>query len=320
MEKKGWHMMCIFLRERQNVAQEKENMKVNLTEIKAPHRKDRDEEIDKLVASIEEVGMIEPIILNERNEIISGKRRYYAAKKLKMSKVDVVYFEKAAVDQELAAIDSNLVILPLGEVDHDLALARRKKLYEQKHPDVRQHAPTAQSFSKAKPFTKDVADTLGLARRTIERAVERATKSSPSVNNARREGTLSSSVVNELIRLPTSYQDKVLDSVKGRSIAEVKNIVSMALEKDADYAVSKVSKLGKSVKVNTTLVLGKNMDKLKESLELVLARKIKCEPREAAEMIKKADEVIALLEKFVEQSMPVHKPILRKHVHEKIAS
>jgi hypothetical protein len=285
-------------------------MKINLTELKAPHRKDRDEEIDKLAASIEEVGMIEPIIINDRHEILSGKRRYYAAKKLKMTNVDVVYFKKDAIDQELAILDSNLMILPLGEVDHDMALARRKKLYEQKHPDTRQHAPTAKSYDKAKPFTKDVSDALGIARRTVERAVERATKASPTVNTIRREGKLSSSAVNELIRLPTSYQDKVLPSVVGKSIAEVKNIVNMALDKDADYAVSKAQKTGK---VNLILVVDRNMDRLKDSLELAFKRKVKADPAHAKGLIKKADEVITLLEKLVEQNIPVYKPILRKH-------
>lgn len=286
-------------------------MKINLSEIKAPHRKERDQEIEPLANSISDVGQITPIVLNKRNEIIAGKRIYWAAKKNKMAKVDVIYFEKSAIDEEIASLDSNLMVLPLGEVDHDLAIARRKKLYEQKYPETRQYATEPKGTEKAKPFSLDMSDTLGITRRTVERAVERATKSSPSVTNARREGKLSSSVVNELVRLPTSYQDTVLPAVRGKSVAEVKSIVNMALQKDADYAVSKASKPHK--KATSILFVERNIDRLKESLENAFKYKVKCEPREAAGLIKKAEEAIELLDKFVDQNTIRHKPILRKH-------
>lgn len=290
-------------------------MKLSLNEIKAPHRKERDHKnLSNLVDSIREIGMIEPIVVNERNEIIAGRRRFYAARELKLPKVEVVYFEKSAVDQELASIDSNLMTLPLGDVDHDQALARRKKLYEQKYPETRQYATGG--GEKGKSFTKDVADVIGITRRSVELAIVRAEKSSPAVNTARREGRLSPTVVNELVRLPTEYQNKLLHSVEGKSVAQVKNIVNMALEKDADYAAVRANRAGD--KTSSIELVSRNLEKLKESLLNAFKHKVKCEPMEMKSLVQRADEVISLLEKFIVQNTPVHKPILRKQ--EAIAS
>jgi hypothetical protein len=219
-----------------------------------------------------------------------------------------VYFKRDQIDQEIASLDSNLMVLPLGEVEWDLALAKRKKLYEQKHPETRQYATKEEKDSgseksgKTAGFAIDTADTLGINRRTVERAVERATKSSPSVVLARREGTLKPSVVNELVKLPPVYQDKVLSVIKGKSVGEVRQIVKLALERDADFAVARMKRVAPGILVSKT------MDKLGLALRGALKRKSGVDMA----VVEKAKVLIAMLEKFVEQNTPVHKPILRK--------
>jgi hypothetical protein len=213
-------------------------MKISIKEIRVGREKSRsNENIEKLSESMEEIGQVEPIILNARNEIISGFRRFNAAKALGWTKIEAAYFEKTAVDEELASIDANLMSLPLGDVDHDMALARRKKLYIQKHPNTAQHVSKGEEES----FTDEVSGMLGVSSRTIEHAIARAEKAAPVVNDARREGKISSSVVNALVRLPTGYQIKLLPSLMGKSVAQAKHLVDIALERDVEKAIQVAS-------------------------------------------------------------------------------
>lgn len=174
-------------------------MEINISELKTPHKKDRDTKNNKaLKESIMELGLIEPIVINDRNEIISGRRRFFAAKELQLHKVSVVYTNSNSLDQEIACIDANLMTMPLGEVDHDLALAKRKKLYEQKYPESRQFASRK---GEAVAFTKDVSEIIGTTRRSVEHAIARAEKASHMVNTARRGGTISATVTNATIKI-----------------------------------------------------------------------------------------------------------------------
>lgn len=283
-------------------------MKIALNEIKAPHKRDRDiKNISELSESIKEIGLVEPIVLNERNEIISGRRRFYAAKELKLAKVDVIYFEREAIDQELAVVESNLMFLPLGDIDHDQALARKKKLYEQKYPDTRRYAS---GDSGKKPFTHEVSNSLGITKRSVELAIARAEKASPLVAAARREGKLSPTVVNALVRMPTSYQDKVLPLISGKNTSEVKKYVELALEKDVDFAIARISKTHD--KIAAIDQVEKYCDKLQWAVEESFSSRAKVDAQTIRPVLTKVNEIISLLEKFVEVNTPVHKPILRK--------
>lgn len=68
-------------------------MKVNINKLKLNSNHSNIyvvNDIDKLAASIEEVGQIDPIVVNNDFVIISGVRRYYALKKLNRTEAEVV--------------------------------------------------------------------------------------------------------------------------------------------------------------------------------------------------------------------------------------
>lgn len=56
--------------------------------------------IDDLVTSIREVGLLQPLIINQRNQIISGHRRYEAIKQLDWKQVEVEKIETTDEDME----------------------------------------------------------------------------------------------------------------------------------------------------------------------------------------------------------------------------
>ena len=67
-------------------------MIVRTTEIK-PHPKNSEiydlSNIDDLVDSIKEVGLLQPIIINNHNQILSGHRRFESIKRLGWEEVEV---------------------------------------------------------------------------------------------------------------------------------------------------------------------------------------------------------------------------------------
>jgi len=64
-------------------------------------------DIDSLKESILNVGLLEPLVINKRNEVISGNRRLEALKELEMEKVDVIVKELQKDEEPLHIISHN---------------------------------------------------------------------------------------------------------------------------------------------------------------------------------------------------------------------
>ena len=68
-------------------------MEISIKKIK-PHPKNKEiytlSNLSDLSKSIAEIGLLEPIVINQNNQIISGNRRYEAIRSLKWNKVDVI--------------------------------------------------------------------------------------------------------------------------------------------------------------------------------------------------------------------------------------
>ena len=63
---------------------------------------------DKLIQSIREIGILQPLIIDHKNRIISGHRRWYAASDLKLNEVPVQMFSsRNELDIETAMIEAN---------------------------------------------------------------------------------------------------------------------------------------------------------------------------------------------------------------------
>ena len=69
-------------------------MKIKLSEVKIGARfREKFEDIDKLAESISKFGLIEPIVIDENNELIAGERRYKAHQMLKLEEIEVKYMK-----------------------------------------------------------------------------------------------------------------------------------------------------------------------------------------------------------------------------------
>jgi len=112
---------------------------VSLDQILQPARPIRilfdEQELDELAASITEIGILQPILLNRisdnRYEIIAGHRRYLAAKRAKMLKVPAIIMQVSDTDLDTMKVHENLYradINPLEEGYFFKELKERKEL------------------------------------------------------------------------------------------------------------------------------------------------------------------------------------------------
>jgi len=208
--------------------------------------------VDELVASIREVGLLEPIIVTpigpvqrrfkgrkiayfSQLRLVAGWHRLEAAKKLGWRAIPATVIQPGHPLQcDLIEIDENLIRVELTELERGEHLADRKAIYEQLHPETK--AGTAQALGMnqalgndvgdnlAPTFTQDTAAKTGLSQRTIERAVHRAENIAPEIRDEIREMPKIADSGVELDALAKVPQEEQLAVVKAVKAGEAKTV------------------------------------------------------------------------------------------------
>lgn len=171
-------------------------MRIPITEIKIipGRRKAVPSHIAELAKSIADVGLLNPITVNEDHTLIAGLHRLEAAKLLNWTEIDCTICDIDSTRAELAEIDENVIRRPLSDMELNRALTRRKELYEALYPEtiarnrpghVSNHQGSSDKLSpepKVKSFVEDTAEKLGVSTRTIERHLYLAEHLTPKVS------------------------------------------------------------------------------------------------------------------------------------------
>ena len=130
-----------------------------------------DEEMERLVESIREYGVLNPIIVRFRDgyyEIVSGHRRFEACKRLKKQDIPVIVRDLSDDEAILTMVDSNLhreKLLP-----SEKAFAYKMKLDVLKKQGKRTDLTSAQVAPKLRS-DELIAEEAGESRATIQRFV-----------------------------------------------------------------------------------------------------------------------------------------------------
>lgn len=159
-------------------------MLININDIKInPGRREAaPEDVQRLLESIAEVGMMNPITVTADYTLIAGLHRLMAAKQLGWVEIECSISDMDTLHTELAEIDENVIRIGLSDLELSELLTRRKKIYEALHPatiarNLPGHASNYESSSdkltgKEKPFSQDTAEKMGVSPRTVERHVQ----------------------------------------------------------------------------------------------------------------------------------------------------
>lgn len=139
---------------------------------KHPFNVKMDEEMEALIESIKEFGILTPLIArkkeNERYEIIAGHRRKFAAKKLSLTELPVILRDMTRDEAVIAMVDSNLHrerILP-----SERAYAYKMKMEARKRQGARTDLTSTPVVSKLRT-DEAVGNETGESREQIRRYI-----------------------------------------------------------------------------------------------------------------------------------------------------
>jgi len=151
-------------------------------------------DVKELADSILEVGLINPIMVDQAHTLIAVLHRLEAMKLLGRTEIECTVSDADGLQAELAEIDENFVRAGLSHRELGDLLLRRKELYEAIHPETRQGQRNGQTAKNdnltvlaAKPFSEDTADKLGISKRTVERLVQTAANLTPEAKKTIRD-------------------------------------------------------------------------------------------------------------------------------------
>ena len=72
----------------------RDKMKINIAEIKVGERlRKQTGNLDPLTASINQIGLLHPILINEKRELLSGFRRLEACRQLGLNEIEVTIID-----------------------------------------------------------------------------------------------------------------------------------------------------------------------------------------------------------------------------------
>ena len=172
-------------------------MRIQITEIKiAPERQEADPEgIRELADSISQVGLLNPITIDQEHILIAGLHRLEAARLLGWTEIECTVSSLEGLLAALAEVDENVVRKGLSAVEYGSLLLRRKEIYEALHPKTRNGGDRRSEKIRAskcrsdpeKSFAQDTADKLGVSKRTVERQVQAAKNLTPEAKDIIRE-------------------------------------------------------------------------------------------------------------------------------------
>ena len=167
--------------------------------------------VDMLRASIEQVGLIQPIRvrpagvivrgLGEQGfQIVAGHHRVAAARALGWTEIDAIVDTAEHLQAELMEIDENLCRAELTASQRAQAIKRRKQIWEALHPGETGDATCASSLSdgrKAGPqhekqFAADTASVSGESKSQINRHLARAEAIGEDLERCQRDAVLRS--------------------------------------------------------------------------------------------------------------------------------
>ena len=177
-----------------------------------PFKVKDDEEMDTLIASIQTVGILSPLIVRpientNEYEVISGHRRLHAAQKAGITEVPALIYALDRDSAAIALVDSNLHrehILP-----SEKAFAYKMKLEAMKHQGWRSDLTSCQLGTKLRT-DEMMAENSNDSARQIQRYI-RLTNLIPELLEFMDEGKMALSVGVELSFLDEQSQYDVLE-------------------------------------------------------------------------------------------------------------
>lgn len=207
-------------------------------------------DVSELEKSIQTVGLIAPLVISPNNVILAGARRYQALLNLGFTEARVLVVDLGELEMELVSIDENLVRKDLTKLEIEGHLRRAKEIYQALNPidEVKEELKDEVKDESDKKiilpnekFLNMVSLKTGLSPKQIHEAINRDEMAANNVKEARKNGDLSLSQTNEIIKLNKDEQIKSLNHLKKMPVREIKKFVKIAKVKGVETAIQETN-------------------------------------------------------------------------------
>ena len=177
-------------------------VQLHLEDIVVPDNRRPLRGVAELAASIQEIGLLNPITVTTDCRLVAGYHRLEALRRLGRNRIPATVLNLDALDAELAEIDENLIRNDLDCLDRCEHLKRRKVLYEAKYPPARKPKGGRPRKNREiiSSFSVDTADKVRVTQRTVQHEVQIAERLVDDVRDALR-GTCVADSKTDLLRL-----------------------------------------------------------------------------------------------------------------------
>ena len=212
-------------------------------------------DLDILKKSIQDVGLLQPIVISKENVLIAGNHRLQAFKELGYDKIPVVIKDVDQMKAEMMEIDENLIRYQLSPLEVSKQLKQRKEIYEILHPNSTLEVITMENLSKRnnfapkeniisseKSFTQDVAEKTGKSQRTIQQSLQIANNLTDEAVD-RIKGTKlenNKTALLEIARIAPEEQVAKVEEFLNKDVASKKIALPLNIAYKMDFVRKKV--------------------------------------------------------------------------------
>jgi len=202
-------------------------VKINEIIIGENRRSVNPERVKELAASIQEIGLLNPITITEDKHLVAGLHRIEAYKLLGKTEIEATVVSLDELDAELAQIDENLMRNELTVLERAEQLKRRKEIYEAKYPESKSYVIGGKirqnSANEIISFARDTASKIGVSPRTVQHEVQIAEDLADEVKEAIRNTDLADNKT-ELLRLARLDEEEQKEAAKRIAAGEAKSV------------------------------------------------------------------------------------------------
>ncbi len=227
-----------------------------------PYKVQDNEEMDELVQSIKERGILTPLLVMSKPndphvfELISGHRRLHAAQKAGLETVPALVCDVSRDEAAIMVVDSNLhreTILP-----SEKAKAYKLRLDAMKHQGKRLRSTSAQVEQKLS--VEQLADVANESRAQVQRYI-RLNNLVPGLLSLVDEGKIALTPAVELSYLPEEEQTNLYDTIESEdctpSLSQAQQMRKLSeqgkLDMDAVFGIMTKPKANQTEKISISM-------------------------------------------------------------------
>lgn len=202
--------------------------------------------VEKLAASIELIGLLNPIVLTPEFELVAGRHRLEAYKTIGHTTIPATIVTLDEMHQRMATIDENLLRKRLTRLEYAMQLRERKAIYELLYPETRRGVAGAVAkhnggATDILSFAADVAEKTGQTVRNVTRQIGIGENLAPEVRELIK-GTAVADSFSEMSKLGSLDYDRQVSFAELIHAGKAKNFAEANRLENHTYSFAKTDK------------------------------------------------------------------------------